>query len=449
MALIQKYFEQLIKSRSSSEGIKNKILLNNNSYLPENIRLLYFNNSLSENNDYDDYDDYDYYYDEQYVKIDRFKANNFYDKFNENTEKIPDIELNQTIFGQLFNYFKEIKGKKFRTRKNGRLFRVDLLGEQAIDAGGPYHEVISLMCNELQSDYLDLFVKTPNNKNDLGDLKDKYIVNPNANKNIYKKAFEFIGKFMGMAIYSGEALSLNIHQIIWKSILENKIDFEEYRTIDLSIYNFINELEEGLKNKDEKVLDKYDLNFVIKNSNNLDIELIKDGKNTKVNLDNLNTYINLVKSERIKEFSNQMKYIKEGIYSVIDKCILQILKWNQLEEMVCGKNKLDIKDFKLHTVYSGYTEKDDIIIWFWEWLENSDEKKQFQYLKYVSGRTRLPKAGTGSRYTHTITKVSVENIFPRSATCFFTLKLPNYDSKKIFIEKMEYAIENCADITDH
>ena len=252
-----------------------------------------------------------------------------------------------------------------------------------------------------------------------------------------------------MAISSGEALSLNLHPIIWKSILENKIEFDEYRTIDLSIYNLIKDLEEGLKNKDNNLLNNLDLYFVIKNSNNSDIELMKNGKTTKVTLENLDNYINLVKSKRINEFSIQIEFIKKGIYSVIDKNILQILIWTQFEEMVCGKNKLDIKDFKSHTIYSGYTIKDKIIEWFWEWLEKGEEKKQFKYLKYVSGRTRLPKPGTGSSYTHTITKVSVNNVLPRAATCFFTLKLPNYDSKELFIEKMEYVIENCSDITDH
>ena len=60
------------------------------------------------------------------------------------------------------------------------------------------------MCNELQSDYIDLFIKTPNNNNNLGELRDKFIANPNANKAIHKKAYEFIGKFMGMSIYSGK-----------------------------------------------------------------------------------------------------------------------------------------------------------------------------------------------------------------------------------------------------
>ena len=318
-----------------------------------------------------------------------------------------------------------------------------------IDAGGPYHEIISLMCNELQSDYLDLFIKTPNNKNNLGDMKDKYIINPNAIKIIHKNAYEFIGKFMGMAIYSGEALSLNLHPIIWKIILDNNIEFEEFKTIDLSIYNLIKELEEGLKNNNKNIVNNYDLYFIIKNSNNIDIELIKDGKSTKLTFEDLDKYINLVKSEKIKEFSIQMESIKKGIYSVIDKNILQILNWTQLEEMICGKNKMDINDFKAHTIYLGYTINDNIIKWFWEWLEKSDEKKQFKYLKFVSGRTRLPKPGTGSEYTHTITKIIDNNALPRSATCFFTLKLPNYDTKELFIEKMEYVIENCSDITDH
>ena len=152
---------------------------------------------------------------------------------------------------------------------------------------------------------------------------------------------------------------------------------------------------------------------------------------------------------KIEEFSTQMEFIKKGIYSVIDKQKLQILNWSNLEEMVCGKNKLDIKDFKEHTIYNGYTIQDNIIKWFWEWLKHIDEEKQFKYLKFVSGRTRLPKPNSGSDYTHKITKIDLSYVLPRAATCFFTLKLPNYDSKKLFVEKMEYVIENSSGITDN
>ena len=66
----------------------------------------------------------------------------------------------------------------------------------------------------------------------------------------------------------------------------------------------------------------------------------------------------------------------------------------------------------------------------------------------MSGRTRLQKTGFGFKYEHKIIKVSKDNLFPKADTCFFSLKLPNYDSQKVFIEKMTYAIENCSDISD-
>ena len=460
--LIEKNLIKYVKANmgENSNEFLQKIILNNIIYLSENLRLEYFNSLLSnlsltrryigeriEENEYD-YDSFDRT--KFSIIINRFKAKAFYDKFNENSEKIPDIELNETVFGQLFQYFKNIHSKFFIKKKGERLFHVTLEGEQAIDAGGPYHEIISCLCNELQSDYIDLFIKTPNNKNNLGKLRDKYIINPDLNKNIHEKAYEFIGKLMGTAISSGEALNLNLHPIIWKKILDKEIEFNEYETIDHIFFrNTIKKLEEALEKKDNILLEVFDLNFVIKNSKETDIELIEKGSDTKVNLDNLEKFIKLAKEKRMNEFQTQLDYIKKGLFSVIDKNIIQILNWKQLEEMICGKNKLDIDDFKKHTHYHGYKDNDEVIKWFWEWLENSNEETQFKYLKFVSGRTRLSQSGFGFEYTHLITKAGNNNSFPIAHTCFFTLDLPNYESKEILVEKITYAIENCTDISDY
>ena len=226
------------------------------------------------------------------------------------------------------------------------------------------------------------------------------------------------------------------------------LGFEEYETIDYNFYNIIKQLEEALKNKDKILVESFDFNFVIKNSNETDVELIENGNEINVTLDNLENFLTLAKSKRTNEMIPQIEYIKNGLYSAIKKNIIQILNWKQIEEMVCGKDKLDIKDLKHHTKYNGYKSKEAIIKWFWEWLENSSEENQFKYLKFVSGRTRLPKSIFGLNYKHNITKVSIENKLPRAATCFFTLKLPNYDSKEVFIEKMNFAIENSYEIND-
>ena len=65
----------------------------------------------------------------------------------------------------------------------------------------------------------------------------------NLDKNNSKSAYEFLGKLMASSISSGEALDLNLHPCIWKSILGNEINFYDYETIDFYFYNLIRNLE--------------------------------------------------------------------------------------------------------------------------------------------------------------------------------------------------------------
>ena len=167
-------------------------------------------------------------------------------------------------------------------------------------------------------------------------------------------------------------------------------------------------------------------------------------------LDNLKEYISLSKKMRVNEFVTQIEYIKKGFNSVISSSIFQVLNWRQLEEMVCGKIKLDVRDLKNHTRYDGFNEKDDIINWFWEWLEECNDHEQSLYLKFVSGRTRLPKL-KNFIYEHIIVRNNINaEALPHSATCFFTLKLPLYKDKETLRKKLNYSILNCDEIDgDH
>ena len=128
--------------------------------------------------------------------------------------------------------------------------------------------------------------------------------------------------------------------------------------------------------------------------------------------------------------------------------ILQILNWRELEEIICGKNIFDINDFKKHTNYRGYNGDEQTIKWFWEWLENTSEEGRFKYLRFVSGRTRLPHPNLDNNYKHIIDKVNNKNLYPTSHTCFFTLHLPDYEQKDDLIKKLEYTIENSFEIFD-
>ena len=435
----------LINKRSEYKEFLQKIIANNIIYLPNKVRTEKFEELLSNLNHFRE--------DLKTIKIDRFKAKAFYAEYNESHQKIKDFELDETIFGQVFHLIKYKDPKEYFIEKDSRLFRVALQDEHAVDSGGPYNDVISNICEELQSDYLDILIKTPNNRNNYDLLNDKYIINPNSNRNIYNEAYEFLGKLMASFISTAEVLDLNLHPIIWKSLLNKEITLYDYESLDYYFYTMINNLEyiNKISDKDKKIkeLEQYqEIYFVIKNSNDIDIELKPNGSQIKLTIDNLKEYIELSKIKRIKEFNNSLEYLKKGFYSVISYDILQVLTWPQLEEMICGKNKLNIDEFKSHTVLEGFNNDDDIIKWFWDWFETTNENERIKYLKFVSGRSRLPKSSNKIKYKHIISKAvqAEKNGFPKSMTCFFKLNLPEYDSKEIFIEKMKYAIIYCYEI---
>ena len=72
---------------------------------------------------------------------------------------------------------------------DGCPFGVSFVGEASIDIGGPYREAISQICTELQSTALPLLIPSPNQKNDSGQFREKWTVNPGANTIIHLVIF--------------------------------------------------------------------------------------------------------------------------------------------------------------------------------------------------------------------------------------------------------------------
>ena len=406
------------------------ILLSNNSiYLSREDRLKIFNSGLNlKRNDGN-----------IYMKIDRFLAKNLIDQYSKNHE-ILDFEFKQTYFGQVFQSLKNINGKQFFLNKNKRLFKCFFKNETVIDEGGPYHEILSLLCKDLQSDYIKLFIKTENGT---------YIPNPDNHKDIHKKAYVFIGKLMITMISSDSTLNLNLHPIVWKSILENEIPLSEFKSIHSNNFNIINSIEEELKNKNKKYFDdnKDILYFTISNSNSTIVELIPNGNNISINLDNAKEYIDKAKNYIMNEFQSQIKYIKDGLFSVIPIDFAKILHWKLLEEMVCGRPNIDINEFKKFSIYKEEKE----IKWFWKWFENIKEEDRIKYLQFASGRTRLPldlsEIEREKRHKIDVDRHKTDKI-PTSSTCFFQLHLVNYTSYEKFVEMMEKAINESEGIED-
>ena len=167
-------------------------------------------------------------YETSELKLNRMKIRKFVEKGK------PDHMGENTIFGNMFQLLKNKPYKVFKKKQGGgaQMFKVTFIGEASIDVGGPYREALSQACAELQSSALPLLIPSPNQKNDSGWGREKWIVNPSSKSIVHIEMYKFFGCLIGYAMRTGEFLNLDLPSFFWKQILELKLDRKDLENID-------------------------------------------------------------------------------------------------------------------------------------------------------------------------------------------------------------------------
>lgn len=179
---------------------------------------------------------------------------------------------------------------KFRQKPWRTVFK----GMYADDYGGLYRDMNEKMCKELQSSILPLFIPCPNAREQIGLNRNHYVPNPSATSPIELNMFEFLGKLLGVAMRSGELLTLDFPSIVWKSILEDPILEEDVMSIDRLSFKLLHELYKlekhintnttGISSQEFKEF--IDSNFVVIGSDMKLHELVPGGENIPVTWSN-------------------------------------------------------------------------------------------------------------------------------------------------------------------
>ena len=142
-----------------------------------------------------------------------------------------DVAGQFSIFGQIYRALSGVNNKGFRNPE--RIYKVNFRGEASTDAGGPYNESISNMCDEIQSSYLRLLVPSQNNTQNIGENRDSWVINPSATDKIDYDLFTFLGKLMGTAIRTQNNLNLSLPPIFWKRLIRDPINVRDLRGMDV------------------------------------------------------------------------------------------------------------------------------------------------------------------------------------------------------------------------
>ena len=80
--------------------------------------------------------------------------------------------------------------------------------------------------------------------------------------------------------------------------------------------------------------------------------------------------------------------------------LLSVLTGAKLEEMVCGSPHVSVAALKQISRYRDMDEHDQVIKWLWEVLSEFDDSQRVLFLKFVSGRSRLPGKLLSDSFDH-------------------------------------------------
>ncbi|KAA8589723.1 hypothetical protein FQN60_013088 [Etheostoma spectabile] len=309
-----------------------------------------------------------------------------------------------------------------------RVWKVKFVGESVDDCGGGYSESIAEMCEELQNALTPLLIVTPNGRDESGANRDCFLLNPAAKSALHMSMFRFLGVLLGIAIRTGSPLSLNLAEPVWKQLAGMNLTIADLSEVDKDFIPGLMYIRDNEATAEE--FEAMTLPFTVPNASGQDIQL--SSKFSHITLENRAEYVRLAINYRLHEFDEQVSAVREGMARVVPVPLLSLFTGYELETM-------------------GVEPTSSLIQWFWEVMESFSNTERSLFLRFVWGRTRLPRTIADFRGRDFVVQVldkynPPDHFLPESYTCFFLLKLPRYSCKQVLEEKLKYAIHFCKSI---
>ncbi|XP_060940191.1 E3 ubiquitin-protein ligase HECTD3-like [Limanda limanda] len=318
------------------------------------------------------------------------------------------------------------------------------IAEGLIDQGGGFRDSLADMSEELCPSSaecpmpLPFFCRTSNQ----GTLeaKDYYVPNPSC-KEFHK--YKWIGQLMGAALRGKDYLVLALPGLVWKQLTGEAITWtKDFPAVDSVLVNLL----EAIENMDQATFEfrfGEELVYSTLQSDGQMVDLIPGGSNVVVRYEDRNEFVRLVQKARLDESKMQIAAMQAGLLKVVPQAVLDLLTWQEAEKKVCGDPEISVEALRQNTRYMDLEQSDGRVLFFWEAMTNFTNEDRSRFLRFVTGRSRLPAPiyvvpdNEGSETTDSL---------PKSSTCSSTFYLPNYPSAKVCEEKLRYAAYNCVAI---
>jgi len=342
----------------------------------------------------------------------------------------------------------------FRSRgpSYNRPINISYVDESGIDQGGLYRDWLDEMATELMSTNLPLFMQTPNGRNNAGEDRQAWLLNPTPLTNASRRMLHFLGKMMGVCIRRGDVIPMSLSRMTWKLFVNDAPTVQDLALTDVAAAESVKQLMDVSQlgvGPDDFEFVFGDIRFVYHNSAGEEVPLVDGGADIKVTFENARQFGEAVLAMRSNEAREHVECVRAGMACVVPISCFSLWSWRDLEIKVCGDPFIDVAVMKKHTIYEGLEEDRDCVKFMWKALEQFAQEDLQRFIRFVWGRSRLPADGS-TQWGNGFKCAGASDIppdgLPRAHTCFFQIDLPYYRSVQEAHEKILFAVRNCVSL---
>ena len=224
-----------------------------------------------------------------------------------------------------------------------------------------------------------------------------------------------------------------------EAVFERVTWARDYHTVDAAEVKLIDQLE--TMDSETFPLSGRTWSTTLTDGTVIEIKVDGEGNTLPLNYDDRQEYCDKVRHIRMTEFDEQIAAIRKGLLKTVPQAVFDLLTWQEMEHRISGNPDITIEALKRSVHYDDIEEDSSTVKYMWAALEKFSTEDRSRFLRFVTGRKRLPAPIYVSSG-----KTDAIDCLPESSTCANMLYIPTYTNAKIAEQKLRYAVYNCTDI---
>jgi len=144
------------------------------------------------------------------------------------------------------------------------------------------------------------------------------------------------------------------------------------------------------------------------------------------------SYLKKFEQFRLTEFDAHVAAIYRGLTQVVPAGLLRLLTWEELQSLVCGESHIDIDYLRSRTRYVNISDTAPEVKMLWTVLESMTMRERRGFLRFVWGRTSLPRPHEPDFFFHIypLPRPDPDESLPESRTCTISsIALTNHHTR--------------------